>query len=178
TTKQGLLDAINNPINNEIIVNQKKVFKVEVPDVEVDGTYSVVITGIPSIGYTQKISVYAYYTNNQQTYISSNASIRSLLEVAVRMENLGQGVTQSKDIINEVKDSTKHIVRNAFNAYEITGIFETNHNLIKEEFIKDWNTLFQTNWTELNAQDFYNHAIVGKLSGAETRSEEHTSELQ
>ncbi|PII04060.1 glycoside hydrolase family 10 protein [Acholeplasma laidlawii] len=168
TTRQDLLDAINNPINNEIIVNQKKVFKVEVPDVEVDGTYSVVITGIPSIGYTQKISVYSYYTNNQQTYISSNASIRSLLEVAVRMENLDQGVTQSKDIINEVKDSTKHIVRNAFNAYEITGIFETNHNLIKAEFIKDWNTLFQTNWTELNAQDFYNHAIVGKLSGAET----------
>ena len=168
TTKLELLDAIQNPINGKAIINDKEVFKVSVLDVEIDGSYSVVLTGIPEIGYTQSISVFAYYEKDGQTYLSTDAITRSVLEVAIRIENAGDSMSETKSIIATVKNSAKMLNISAFNTYTITGIFETDHRNLKNEFIHDWNDLYGTNWIELNSNTFFNNGIIGKETGDHT----------
>ncbi len=89
-TVQQLTDAITTAAGGQILLNDKEVFKVEVPGVTDQNEFSVVLTGIPDTGYLDKITVIPYVENNDLIETLSIAPVtRSVGEVAIAMEEEG-----------------------------------------------------------------------------------------
>lgn len=147
---------------NNLIINGKKVFKKEIDAIDSDGAFSVVLTGIPEVGYTDNITAIAYYVHSNVTYLSTVSTTRSIGQVAIKMENAGETNQSSSDIINQLLLTTKRLELDAFGSYSIVGLYENNHFNLRSEFIKDWNTKFGTTWTKLTRTEFYPNAILGK----------------
>ena len=147
---------------NNLIINGKKVFKKEIESIDPDGTFSVVLTGIPEEGYIDKITAVAYYVVSNVTYLSPVSTTRSIGQVAIKMENSSETNQASSDIINHLLLTTKRLELDAFGSYSIVGLYENNHFNLRSEFIKDWNAKFGTTWTTLTRNEFYSNAILGK----------------
>ena len=147
---------------NHLIINGKKVFKKEIESIDPDGTFSVVLTGIPEEGYIDKITAVAYYVISDVTYLSPVSTTRSIGQVAIKMENASETNQASSDIINHLLLTTKRLELDAFGSYSIVGLYENNHFNLRSEFIKDWNAKFGTTWTTLTRNEFYSNAILGK----------------
>lgn len=147
---------------NNLIINGKKVFKKEIESIDPDGTFSVVLTGIPEEGYIDKITAVAYYVVSDVTYLSPVSTTRSIGQVAIKMENASETNQASSDIINHLLLTTKRLELDAFGSYSIVGLYENNHFNLRSEFIKDWNAKFGTTWTTLTRNEFYSNAILGK----------------
>ncbi|HOH18603.1 MAG TPA: hypothetical protein PK087_04695 [Bacilli bacterium] len=55
-----------------------------------------------------------------------------------------------------------------FNNFVIANaLYETDRRLLRDEFISDWNQVFATNWTELDALSFFNSAKLGTTSSTD-----------
>jgi hypothetical protein len=147
---------------NNLIINGKKVFKKEIESIDPDGTFSVVLTGIPEEGYIDKITAVAYYVVSDVTYLSPVSTTRSIGQVAIKMENASETNQASSDIINHLLLTTKRLELDAFGSYSIVSLYENNHFNLRSEFIKDWNAKFGTTWTTLTRNEFYSNAILGK----------------
>ena len=147
---------------NNLIINGKKVFKKEIESIDPNGTFSVVLTGIPEEGYIDKITAVAYYVVSDVTYLSPVSTTRSIGQVAIKMENSSETNQASSDIINHLLLTTKRLELDAFGSYSIVGLYENNHFNLRSEFIKDWNAKFGTTWTTLTRNEFYSNAILGK----------------
>ncbi len=158
-TVQQLKDALTEQGQAEFAeLNGKDVYRVDVPGVTQEKEYSVVLTGIPGPGYLQNISVFPYAVVGKEETIVESVT-RSVGEVALKAANAGE---VNQDVIVELEANFKRLGMNAFGELELTGdMFETNHFLLREEFIKDWNAKFGTEFEELDATAFFNSAKEG-----------------
>lgn len=66
--------------------NGKEVFKVVVPGEKADGSFSVVLTGVPSKGYLDDITAIPYVVNNSDVTFYVNPITRSVGQVAILMD--------------------------------------------------------------------------------------------
>ncbi len=136
-----LKSAINNPVGGKIIINDKEVFKVAVESVDNDNNFKVVLVGIPDFGYFDQISVFAYADN----FISANVT-KSVLDVAVKMEESNASSSTSKDIIN------------SFENIFLKGKLDSNLNYVVSSGI-------YTNQNKTNFIDFNNYELFLKDDG-------------
>lgn len=90
TTILELEEAITLAGSNPLLLNGKEVFRVVVPGVREDGTFSVVLTGIPELGYLDNITVIPYAIKKETTKESFAVPVkRSVTEVGVLMDKEG-----------------------------------------------------------------------------------------
>jgi len=158
-----LENAITLVGENDIIVNGKKVFKVEVAERELNGDFSVVLTGIPEAGYLQKITAIAYaVVDGVEEFVDAGVT-RSIGEVAFNMTNAGEYNQAANDILSVVDSQHSKLVATAWGTYEeVSALFEHDPFVLREEFIADWNAKFGTNWTILNGSTFNANAILNR----------------
>lgn len=151
---------LENAIDNDMTFNGKEVYRVVVNGVNDKNQYRVVLTGVPEKGYLDNISVVAFYKDGNEEVFVDNPVTRSVGEVALKLAN--QGNDAGANVITYLEENVKRAGFSVFGQVEITGnMYETNHFLLKEEFIKDWNEKFGTSWIELNATTFFNNAKIG-----------------
>ena len=89
---QTLRNEIVNQGSENLIINNKKVFRKAISNVNHNNQFSVVLTGIPEIGYLDEITAIAYAVDNDENIIlAENALTRSVFEVAINSSK--EGVT-------------------------------------------------------------------------------------
>src|SRR5690606_34497638 len=141
-SKAQLQAAINNPIGGKTILNGKEVFKASVEGIDEDNRFSVVLTGIPEIGYATKISVFAYYIQNSKETITTTVSTRSIAQVAINMAKTNESTTASLAIIESVKQNF-NVLHTTIDGIAVTGsIYEVDRLKLKSEFLTDYNNKF------------------------------------
>src|SRR5690554_5504668 len=84
--------------SDTITLNGKEVFKVVVPGVRENDEFSVVLTGIPEVGYFDEITVIAYATRKDNSLSFAAPVIRSVGLVAIRMDE--DDITLPEDILD------------------------------------------------------------------------------
>lgn len=158
------VEDLKTAINGDMIINGKVVYEVTIDGVNTNDQFRVVLTGIPEIGYLDNISVVAYYKDGVDKVFVDAPVTRSVGEVALKLAEIGDD--SGDDVINYLQ-TLKRVRLNAFGEVEVTNnLLETNHFLLRDEFIKDWNKKFNTEWTELDPSVFFNSARAG-LDGAQ-----------
>src|SRR5690554_1060013 len=154
-TVEELKLAISLKSDNEIILNGKPVFKVVVPSVRSDNTYSVVLTGIPEAGYFDFLSVipYVVYDDNE---IYAKPNSRSIASVILKMSNEGEDVSNVVSIDKIIKTDRRRIIEHKNGDIEIVNsIYEEDKENLKLEFLKDFNALFNLELTTHDIEEFY-----------------------
>lgn len=142
-------------------VNNKVVYHVQVPGVNAENKYSVVLTGIPEVGYFDNISVFPYYMDGQVKRFAVPVT-RSVAGVVFNMASNGKDVSKVEGLTAITETDKKKVAVNAFGDLEISsGVYELNHFNLREIFIADWNEKFGTSFVELDATEFWNSAKVG-----------------
>lgn len=93
TTVSNLENAIINSSGGPIILNGKEVYHVTVPGVTIDNEFSVVLTGIPSVGYLDNITVIPYViSKDDEEKTFANPVTRSVTEVAIKMDEENEAI--------------------------------------------------------------------------------------
>ncbi|HHW79727.1 MAG TPA: family 10 glycosylhydrolase [Acholeplasmataceae bacterium] len=158
------IEVLNAIENNQNTINGNSLEKVKVNEKDSNGLYSVVVENINN--NLTRYTVFAYYVKDGVINLSDNKAERSVGEVALRMIQAGDGNNITNAIRLEIEPNANHLGINAFGVYgEIDGIYETNHFILREEFIKDWNSYFNTTWNNLPASTFFAHASSGIPTG-------------
>jgi len=155
-----LAQLIEQEPSNNFTLNGQIVTKVPVLDVADDGQFSVVVKNIKPEDFSQYYTAVAYYIKDGVTYLSSNQTRRSVLEVASKMDYHNEATPK----ISQITQGVKLFGLDVFGRFSITGKYETNHVNLKTVFISDWNQLFSTNLLDLTSENFYNEAITNKVS--------------
>lgn len=160
-TTQELMDALVLE-SYPPIINDREVFKVALSGVTDENKFSVVLTGIPKEGYFDEISVFAYVILENYRTIIEGPTTKSVSEIALKMANDGFEINKILDFEAILNSSNKIVSSYPDGSIFITSsLIETNYESLKEEFIKDWNNQFSTNWTSLKADTFHNSAKAG-----------------
>ncbi|NWH10635.1 InlB B-repeat-containing protein [Acholeplasma laidlawii] len=167
TSVVNLQTAISNAVEDNVMLNVKKVFKVEVENREPNGDFSVVLTGIPEVGYLDKITAIAYgVVDNAEIFVSAGTT-RSIGEVAYNMIKANDYNQVALDILESIDINHRALVSTHWETYEeSSAIFETDPLILKTQFINDWNAKFGTTLTDLIGTAFHTSAIVGKTDQA------------
>src|SRR5690554_6534886 len=127
TSVVNLQTAISNAVEGNVMLNGKKVFKVEVENREPNGDFSVVLTGIPEVGYLDKITAIAYgVVDNAEIFISAGTT-RSIGEVAYNMIKANDYNQVALDILESIDINHRALVSTHWETYEeSSAIFETD----------------------------------------------------
>lgn len=158
TTLTELLAVIDDEV---MIINEKEVYKTNNYDLTSE-IISVVLTGIPSTAYAQKITVFAYaYDGSSYTFVPSGIT-RNVGEVALKAAQQGYEETVA-DVLNELKTNYYTHYIDEFGDYRMSTMYETDRVILRTNFLEDWNAMFLTNWTTIDGSTFHNHANAGAL---------------
>jgi uncharacterized repeat protein (TIGR02543 family) len=162
TTIAELEAAITAADGGTITLNDKTVFKVQVPGVIAGNEFSVVLLGIPEAGYFDNVSVIPYVVVDEENVYSATTVSRSVAEVALKMANAGEDISVIQGVDAITATAKKKSGYNHDDNIEISsGIYELNHKYLAVEFLKDWNEKFNLELENLEADAFYASAIVG-----------------
>ncbi len=143
-------------------VNDKPVFRVTVPGVSAENRFSVVLTGIPEVGYFDEISVIPFVVQGANEVFVNEPVKRSVAAVVLNMATNGQDVSKVEALESITKTDKKKVGLNADGDLEVSsGVLELNHFNLREIFIADWNAKFKTDWVKLEAAEFWASAKVG-----------------
>jgi uncharacterized repeat protein (TIGR02543 family) len=162
TTIAELEAAITAADGGTITLNDKTVFKVQVPGVIAGNEFSVVLLGIPEAGYFDNVSVIPYVVVDEENVYSATTVSRSVAEVALKMANAGEDISVIQGFDAITSTAKKKVAINADGNLAVSGgVYELNPYNLREEFVKDWNAKFGTTWTSLDPEAFYNSAKTG-----------------
>ena len=158
TLQEAILNAAP-----DVIVNGKRAFKVPVPGHTPQNEYSIVLMGIPEVGYFDNISVFPYVVQGEQETLN-HPEVRSIANVTYKMANAGaniNGIVAVDSIINTTRKQV-HVKENG-DIELLQKPYELKYERLKEEFLKDWNAMFGTEITILEHEAFYLAARIGSL---------------
>lgn len=156
-TVDDLEDAL---LDDPVIINGKNVFRQVVNGVNLENEYSIVLTGIPGIGYFDEISVIPFVVYNEEE-VFYNSVTRSIAEVAFKALSLGDSV--GSDVVNYVSNNFKRTSMTLGGEIElVSGVYEFTPFILVDQFIDDWNEMFQDDRImAMNPLEFFNSAKVG-----------------
>lgn len=162
TSVVNLQTAISNAVEDNVMLNGKKVFKVEVENREPNGDFSVVLTGIPEVGYLDKITAIAYgVVDNAEIFVSAGTT-RSIGEVAYKMAQAGQINETARQILDVIDNEFSALFERPWGTFEErSAIYSTDPEEIEQAFITDWNSKFGTTWTNIDATTFAANTRMG-----------------
>ena len=155
-----LQQAINNEQADNYTIDGVEVMRIKATKLDTKNEFSVVVKDIEPNDFSQIYKALAYYEVDGEIYLSTNATTRSVLEVAYRMHHAGDG---NVDTLNLIKD-IKLFGKNAFGNYQVTSIYEINYLYLKAEFIKDWNQTFNLSLSDILPNEFFTVATHGKVA--------------
>ena len=162
TTIAELKAAITAAAGGTITLNDKTVFKVQVPGVTAGNEFSVVLLGIPEAGYFDNVSVIPYVVVAEENVYSAATVSRSVAQVALKMANAGEDISGIQGVNAITATAKKKVGNNADGNLSVSsGVYELNHYNLREEFVKDWNAKFGLSLANLDATTFYNSAKTG-----------------
>ncbi len=142
-------------------INDKKVFKVPVLGYSDNNYFSVVLTGIPEVGYFDEITVFSYVVIDGVERFSEAGVTRSVASVIFNMANEGL-LEEKEEFMSVFETNKKSVIRNTDGVIFITsGAYELDYNNLFMEFIKDWNKVFDEEFTYFNQDTFFDTASVG-----------------
>ena len=162
-TSEQLLEAIRNNDGSTIYINGRDVKRRAINRADYKNEFSIVLTGIPRYGYADKVTVIAYAIDEEDNlYLASEVATRSVLEVATKMERVGDATLESRKITNYAHNNLYKLYYDVYGNLSITkGIAETNHFALREIFFNDWNNKFGINLVESSALEFFTSAKEG-----------------
>lgn len=153
TTVDDLRTAVNNSRGKNFFINEKLVYKKEVPGVTLENFFSIVLTGIPSSGYIDKISVISFVEVDGVLRYSANVTVKSVAEVAFKCLNNGMRNNSLDEIVNNI-DHKIVFKKNVLNEMEFNNTFyESNHQHLKREFNEDYKDFFNKDFLDLLTLD-------------------------
>lgn len=126
---------------------------VETPDVVTgeatglseENKYWVTITKIPEYGYAQDLSVRAYVRVGDQYTYSENIVTRSVGQVALGAQVNGTDGEYIQNVASYMLANYKKVhVDYSGNTHIDNVLYETNHKVLGQKFIADWNAMFET----------------------------------
>lgn len=158
-TISELSTHIQSSTTNTFTMNGKTVHKIAANNRAVDGTFSVVQPNIELAKFSQTYTAIAYYESGGKITLSRNLVSRSVLEVAYRMQYAGDADSR----IESITAGIKLFGVDAFGTLSITDQYENNHFYLRELFLKDWNSKFNSNLTLMTRDAFYPEATFGKV---------------
>lgn len=177
-TVNKLEDAIVEAGSGPITLNGKEVFHVPVLGVNSNNEFSVVLLGIPEVGYFDELSAIPYVKVDGVLVFPSEHVKRSVAEVVLKMANAGEDLNLVEGVEQILETEKKKITVDSSCNIEISsGVYELNHLNLKDEFINDWNAKLLTSWTELDADTFYNSASLGLTDGQASNTDLSDSNL-
>lgn len=155
-------DLVADEPNHTALVNGKSI-KQESDYNKTSNIISVVLTGIPTTGYSQQITVVAFTKiDGVFTYTPTEVE-RSVAEVALSAAKAGQSASVST-VLSAMDSNYLKATHDEFDNFVISpALFEYDRVSLRSEFIEDWNAFNGTTWTNLDATTFYNSAKTGIL---------------
>lgn len=127
-----------------------------------NNSFCATMVKFPTSAVAQDISVKAYVKVGDEYTYSDNTVVRNLAEVALAVYD----ATSSKKFVNNVVEYVDQNYKSLYVGFDgaisvSSAKYETNPVKLEEEFVKDWNALFGTSWTEFNYDTFNISAIDG-----------------
>lgn len=151
----GNTDANNNfikdgSINNKVIINGE----VNVTD---NGYYTVTLVKIPKDSYIQNVTARAYVVlNDEEIVYASSVVTTSIGNQALDDKISNTETNESKDIINYIDDNFVVVGMNNMGNYSVsTSLYEKNRIKLYNEFIKDYNKLFNEDVKSFTPLEFF-----------------------
>ena len=155
---QAQLEAVLE--NEPMELNGKAVYKTENYDITT-ATISVVLTGIPNGGYGNGVTVFAYTRVGEVYSIVPAGVTRSIAEVAMRAAKQGESGSVA-NVLLVLGQNYYKVAWDEFGKYAVSNsLYEYDRELLREQFIADWNDFAGTSWDSLNAATFFNSAKNG-----------------
>jgi hypothetical protein len=134
--------ALSNPVG-ETGKHQhqgKDVIKVEVPGVTVDNEFSVVLIGIPPIGYLDDITVIPYAKMNSNDDFYDVPSVRSVGQVAINMAQAGAPLPQGvQDVLNTINNNFTRVGIIGENLEIAKGLKDADNNYVNSSLYTIYN---------------------------------------
>ncbi len=159
-TVTQLEEAINVATDGEVVLNSKKVYKVAVNGADSNKQYSVVLIGIPEVGYADKITVVPYVVDGGVEKLSTTTTTRSVADVALKMAYAGEGNSVSSAILSYINSNYKAVYKDITNTYVVaSAIYDTKREEIAKQFLADWNKKFSTSFTGFDEVNGINGAF-------------------
>ncbi len=129
-TTNDLINALDNDNN----INGKQIFKVTVPSVNNEGSFSVVLTGIPEEAYLDIVSVVSYVVVDNITYYSEHF-YRSVGMVALGLEKEGFNNPSIDEIIDNLNLNDISLIRSLNNDEEVNLLGVITSKALYDYFI-------------------------------------------
>lgn len=153
TTVSDLRTAFNDSQGKDFYLNGKIVYQKDVPNVTEENIFSITLTGIPSSGYVDNISVISYVEINGVNRYSDGVVTSSVAEVAFKSLNSGPSNEALDEIINTIPNKIVY-QKNVLNSIELNNtFFELNHKYLKREFNEDFKSFLNKDFDELLTED-------------------------
>ncbi|HKM29293.1 MAG TPA: InlB B-repeat-containing protein [Bacilli bacterium] len=122
---------------------------------------SIVLTGIPAVGYNQDITVAAFTLIDGVYALSPTVVTRSVSEVALKAANAGAEASVAA-VTTELGNNYFKAGFDEFGKYVISSsLYEYDRVLLRDQFIADWNAFTGTTFTALVGTTFFASAKVG-----------------
>ncbi len=120
--------------------NGKSIFKVVVPGVTVDNEFSVVLIGIPPIGYLDDITVIPYAKMNSNDDFYDVPSVRSVGQVAINMAQAGAPLPQGvQDVLNTINNNFTRVGIIGENLEIAKGLKDADNNYVNSSLYTIYN---------------------------------------
>ena len=127
------------------IINDKNILFTQVSQVDESNFYYINLIDIPESMYGQKVSARAYVVENGERIYSSTKTTRSLGQVAITLNNLGQSNALISTVVNTINTKYKQtFVDDLGSVYYTNTVYETNNKKLGKAFINDWNSILGT----------------------------------
>ena len=168
-TAYGMILAFGEADTEDLVigatVNGKSTINSKVSVVTNNNKYYIVLIDIPDTMYGQMITARAYIIKNGNVIYSDSSITRCLSQVLLAAKQEDQTSELIESIYMKLKESYKsHYVDANGNVYLLSSVFETNPKQLEKEFVKDWNRLFGTKWTEITYSALQSSAASGTTS--------------
>ena len=143
-------------------VNGKSVLSAQVSEVTDSNNFYINLTNIPNTMFGQDVTARAYVVRNGEIEYADTAATRNLGEVALAVKAAGQTSDLITSVINTLTTDYKAVYTDANgNIFVGSSVYEIKPENLETEFLKDWNTKFGTEWTEVTGKLMTTSAATG-----------------
>ena len=168
--KYGIAIAFGKATAEEVVlgatVNGEVVLSAEASSKDEDGQFYISLISIPENMYVQDVTARAYVVKDGVYTYSTEVAVRNLAQVSLAVKNAGGEVVES--VLTYVEANYMNYYEDLEGNHNINKLYEWNPASLEKVFVKDWNTKFGTELTEMDADDFFESASTGFVSRSDT----------
>ena len=147
---------------NDLTIETLDVIIQEVNGLSDNNSFCATMVKFPTSAVAKDITVRAYVKDGDTYTYSVTSVVRNLAEAALAVYDADPNKTFINNVVDYVDKNYKSLNVSCDGVISLSSSkYEANPLNLEKEFIKDWNALFGTNWTEFNYEEFNTSAIEG-----------------